>query len=80
MLCAHCAATIVADTSELLRDPVPCREGSVWSYELDFLETSAYVYSATNPTDDRFDVARFGPAACARLRFGENQVNLRWDI
>jgi hypothetical protein len=79
LLCAHCAATIVADTSELLHEQAPCREGSVWSYELEILETSVFVYSATNPTDDRFDVARVGPAACARLIFeGEPTPEHSW--
>lgn len=66
LVCNRCSAPI-ASADELLKDCVPCRDGAVWCYELDLLETTAYCYSATNPDDHRFDVARFDKGACSRL-------------
>jgi len=78
LCCASCGH-VVATAEELLPDRVDCRTGSVWGYELDLLETTAYCYSATNPSDARFDVARFNAAACARAHFaGEPSDECTW--
>lgn len=66
MVCSVCAAPI-ATADELLCEPLPCADKSCWKYELDFLESTAWCYSATNSGDNRFDVARFGGAAVGRV-------------
>lgn len=66
MVCSVCA-TPIASANELLCEAVPCAEASCWKYELDFLESTAWCYSATNSGDNRFDVARFGGGAVARV-------------
>lgn len=66
LVCSKCNEPI-ATADELLPERVPCLDGVVWCYELDLLETTAHCYSATNPDDYRFDVARFGQGACSRL-------------
>ena len=68
LCCNHCQE-VVATADELLKDRVPYKEGAVWAYELDLLDTTAFCYSATNPSDDRFDVGRFNTETCARLRY-----------
>ena len=78
LVCNQCAA-VVATADELLCERVPCLDGAVWSYELDLLDTVAHCYSATNPQDARFDVARFGATACTRMRYlGEPQLEHSW--
>ena len=78
MCCAQCNAPI-ASSDELLSEPVPHNTETTWTYELDFLETSAWVFSATNPADVRFDVGRFGASACARLAVeGEPTLEHSW--
>ena len=66
MVCSVCAAPI-ASADELLCEAVLCAEASCWKYELDFLESTAWCYSATNSGDNRFDVARFGVGAVGRV-------------
>ena len=78
LICSRCKRP-VATADELLRDKVQALNGSVWSYELDLLETSAFCYSATNPDDHRFDVARFDVSVCKRLRYqGTPEVAHSW--
>ena len=68
MACATCHAPIVS-FDELLTEDVPRLESKVYPYQLDFLNVEdAWVYSATNKSDDRFDVARFGGDARFRVR------------
>lgn len=66
LCCARCQ-TVIASAGELLCDPTAFSSESVWAYELDMLDQTAFVYSATNPTAERFDVARL--SSCARLHF-----------
>ena len=68
LVCNKCGA-VVATERELCCQPVPFRQGAVWSYELDLLNETAHCYSATNPDGSRFDVARFDANTCKRLRF-----------
>ena len=71
-LCCNQCGAVVATAEELLCEKAAYLEGAVWAYELDLLDTTAFVYSATNPEATRFDVGRFDSAACARLRFGRD--------
>ena len=67
MACASCGTPVVA-ASELLPEQTGRLERKVYAYELDFLdEENAWCYSATNESDDRFDVARFGGDARFRV-------------
>lgn len=78
LLCA-CCQTVIAAADELLCAELPRCTDSVWTYELDMLDQTASVYSATNPAADRFDVARLGGACCSRLRFsGEPVADFSW--
>ena len=71
-LCCNQCGAVVATAEELLCEKAAFLEGAVWAYELDLLDTTAFVYSATNPEATRIDVGRFDSAACARLRFGRD--------
>ena len=67
MACASCGTPVVA-ASELLPEQTNRLERKVYAYELDFLdEENAWCYSATNESDDRYDVARFGGDARFRV-------------
>ena len=66
--CARCNRAI-ATAADLLPEQIPRLESASYPYQLDLLgNEEAWVYSATNPQQHRFDVCRFGPGACARLR------------
>ena len=65
--CAQCNHPIAA-AADLLPEQIPRLESASYPYQLDLLgNEEAWVYSATNPHQNRFDVCRFGAAACARL-------------
>ena len=67
MRCAQCNHPIAA-AADLLPEQIPRLESASYPYQLDLLgNEEAWVYSATNANQHRFDVCRFGPAACARL-------------
>ena len=70
--CARCNAPI-GTAEELLPEQITRLESASYPYQLDLLgEEECWVYSATNPNATRFDVARFGGAACKRVRtYGE---------
>merc|ERR1719272_17815 len=68
MACAACGTAVVM-ASELLSEQTARLERKVYPYELDFLdEENAWCYSATNGSDERYDVARFGGDARFRFR------------
>jgi hypothetical protein len=68
MACASCGTPVVM-ASELLTEQTARLERRVYPYELDFLDVeNAWCYSATNGSDDRYDVARFGGDARFRFR------------
>ena len=59
MSCAQCDQP-VARADELLTECYGSTlSSSVYAYELEVLDADAWVYSATNPGDVRFDVCRF---------------------
>lgn len=67
MRCARCNHPIAA-AADLLPEQIPRLESASYPYQLDLLgNEEAWVYSATNANQHRFDVCRFGPSACARL-------------
>ena len=67
MRCARCNHPIAA-AADLLPEQVPRLESASYPYQLDLLgNEEAWVYSATNAQQHRFDVCRFGVKACARL-------------
>ena len=66
--CAQCDGPI-ASASDLLPAQIARLESASYPYQLDLLgDEECWVYSATNPNDQRFDVARFGAGACLRVR------------
>ena len=68
MRCARCNHPIAA-AGDLLPEQIARLESASYPYQLDLLgNEEAWVYSATNAQSRRFDVCRFGPGACARLR------------
>jgi hypothetical protein len=68
MCCTRCNGPI-ATAEDLLPAQIPRLESASYPYQLDLLgNEEAWVYSATNPSSTRFDVARFGPGAVARVR------------
>ena len=67
MRCAQCNHPIAA-AADLLPEQIARLESASYPYQLDLLgNEEAWVYSATNAQQHRFDVCRFGVAACARL-------------
>lgn len=58
--CAQCEFPIVP-ASSVLATAVDTDPGKVYSYELEVGDTEAWVYSATNAYDNRFDVCRVSP-------------------
>ena len=67
MRCARCNHPIAA-AADLLPEQIARLESASYPYQLDLLgNEEAWVYSATNAQQRRFDVCRFGVAACARL-------------
>ena len=59
----------IATAAELLPEQIARLESASYPYQLDLLgNEECWVYSATNPNNTRFDVARFGGAACKRVR------------
>ena len=67
MRCARCNHPIAA-ADDLLPEQIARLESASYPYQLDLLgNEEAWVYSATNAQSRRFDVCRFGVAACARL-------------
>ena len=67
MRCARCNHPIAA-ADDLLPEQIARLESASYPYQLDLLgNEEAWVYSATNAQQRRFDVCRFGVAACARL-------------
>ena len=60
MRCARCNHPIAA-AADLLPEQVPRLESASYPYQLDLLgNEEAWVYSATNAQQHRFDVCRFG--------------------
>lgn len=57
LLCDGCNAPLCT-SDDILRDKIPALSEAVYSYELDVLGEDIWVYSATNPSARRFDVAR----------------------
>ncbi|EOD28110.1 hypothetical protein EMIHUDRAFT_47771, partial [Emiliania huxleyi CCMP1516] len=72
LVCAQCGSPI-STAEELCTERVDTFARAVYAYELDVLDEEAWCYSATNPSDTRFDVARFrlpaDAARACRLRF-----------
>ncbi|KAL1519590.1 hypothetical protein AB1Y20_023104 [Prymnesium parvum] len=67
MACARCEQP-VARADELLRERYgQLLSSAVFAYELEVLQRDVWVYSATNPGDERFDVCRFGTAGGAHV-------------
>lgn len=67
LCCQRCNRPIAA-AADLLPEQISRLETASYPYQLDLLGVEdAWVYSATNPHQNRFDVARFGPATCARV-------------
>ena len=68
LCCTQCNTPLAAAT-DLLTRQIPRLESASYPYQLDLLgHEDAWVYSATNPHDARFDVCRVGGQACARVR------------
>ena len=68
LCCTRCDAPI-ATSADVLVDQIPRLESASYPYELDILGLDdVWVYSATNPHDARFDVARVGGSATGRIR------------
>jgi hypothetical protein len=62
LLCGVCRWPLIAK-SDIIIDRAEVWATSVYSYELELLGENTWVYSATNPAANRFDVLRCGASA-----------------
>lgn len=57
LCCSQCHSGILC-SNEILHEVAPTLSEAVFTYSLEIFETDVPVYSATNPTSERYDVVR----------------------
>ena len=74
LLCARCKFPLVTK-SDIIADRATVWASTVYSYELDVLGEEIWVYSATNPSANRFDVFRCGAGVNANAVVYEDRFS-----
>jgi hypothetical protein len=71
LLCARCKWPLIAKSDIIAERAQDVWTGAVYSYELEVLGEDTWVYSATNPNANRFDVIKCG-ASCGQAILHES--------
>lgn len=77
LVCASCRFP-QCTVSELIEERCESRKEQVYAYELEVLGRDITLYSATNPSAHRFDVARVLPSALGAGPIGRRQSEHSW--
>eukprot|EP00301_Raphidiophrys_heterophryoidea_P008176 c1306_g2_i1.p1 GENE.c1306_g2_i1~~c1306_g2_i1.p1 ORF type:complete len:399 (+),score=72.76 c1306_g2_i1:50-1198(+) len=77
LVCSLCRQ-LVCQEDALIRETLPTMRSAVYVYELDILNIECPCYSATNPSDVRFDVIRAHPERCDIQTTGTPTPEYSW--